>query len=85
MLICVECKKEMTCIKNGVNARWNGTHTYPGDLFQCTSCGTKILNTGNCNAYENKNHNENDLYMTESYEFYIQQKKNQKPGINLRD
>ncbi len=74
MLICTKCKKEMTCIENGINARWKGTHTYPGDLFRCNSCGTEILNTGNCNAYHNEKHTEKDIYMTESYRHYTANK-----------
>ena len=43
MNICVKCKKEMTCQKNGVVAVWHGTHCYRGDTYSCKSCGTTIL------------------------------------------
>jgi len=79
MLICMKCKKEMRCIENGINARWNGTHVYPGDLFKCTDCGVEILNTGNTNAYHSDRHSKKDVYMTESYRYYTVEK-----NINLR-
>ena len=64
----------MRCEQNGINARWNGTHTYPGDTFKCPNCGTMVLNTGNTTAYENRHHNEQDIYMTESYRHYTTSK-----------
>ena len=47
MLICMKCKKEMQCIEIGLGARWGESHVYPGDAFECSECGTKIINTGN--------------------------------------
>jgi len=47
MLVCAKCKKEMQCIKTGMNVRFNenGSHVYRGDLFQCTNCGATIAHT----------------------------------------
>lgn len=44
MIVCVPCKKEMTCIHNGTTCRWNkGTHVYNGDEYVCKGCGAKIV------------------------------------------
>jgi DNA-directed RNA polymerase subunit RPC12/RpoP len=47
MLICINCRKEMKCHKNGVHADYGQGHTYPGDVFVCTVCNYKILKTNN--------------------------------------
>ena len=76
MLIWTKCKKELRCETNGINARWNGTHIYPGDLFKCPVCGIEILNTGSTNAYHNEDHKRADIYMDNSYEYYTTKKFN---------
>ena len=43
MKICVSCKKEMRCKKNGVTAVWGANHAYAGDLFACEDCGNEVL------------------------------------------
>jgi len=45
MLVCVDCRKEMKCEKNGVGARFGESHVYPGDLYVCPECGKKIVLT----------------------------------------
>jgi len=46
MQVCVKCKKEMKCEKNGVAVRFgNGEHAYMGDTFKCPTCGTEIVVT----------------------------------------
>ena len=54
MKICVKCRKEMKCSKNGVAAVWNKSHVYPGDEFECPTCGNKIL-VCNEKPYHNPN------------------------------
>lgn len=45
MYVCLQCKKEMMCLKNGVGADYGHGHVYPGDSFVCKSCGIQILAT----------------------------------------
>lgn len=45
MIICANCKRELRCLKNGVGADYGCGHVYPGDLYICDSCGTKVLST----------------------------------------
>ncbi len=47
MLICVECKKEMTVVKNGYGVRYGQSHVYPGDLLRCKGCHTEVIITNN--------------------------------------
>jgi len=51
MYICVECKQEMTCDKNGIGADFGHGHIYAGDRFKCMQCGKEILAT-NAVAYQ---------------------------------
>ena len=62
MQICMNCKKEMICSKNGVTAVWHGQHCYTGDAYKCKECGAEVLVT-NRDAY----HNPNALYGVSSY------------------
>ena len=63
MLICVKCKREMYCLKNGVGADFGHGHVYAGDTFKCRECGFVILNTGNVNAYQDPEHKCQDEYV----------------------
>jgi len=45
MLICVKCRREMHCVKNGFGARWGAAHYYAGDLFKCPNCGWEVVKT----------------------------------------
>lgn len=45
MLVCVDCKKEMTVVKNGYGVRYGQSHVYPGDLFKCKSCNVEVIRT----------------------------------------
>ena len=45
MYICVGCKIEMRCDKNGVGADFGHGHVYPSDRFRCPECGCQILAT----------------------------------------
>ena len=81
MLICAKCKKEMKCKLNGVHCRWNGSHVYAGDLFECSSCGNQTIHT-NTNAHFSEVYTDTkyDYYMDTWYEDNIQKPDN----INLR-
>ena len=52
MKICIKCKREMTCLRNGVAAVWGTSHCYSGDLWECKQCGNQILN---CNETNHQN------------------------------
>ncbi len=63
MLICVTCKKEMICDKNGVGIDFGHGHVYPSDRFKCPVCGLLILNSGNCNANHDPDHKSQEEYI----------------------
>lgn len=63
MLICVQCKREMFCLKNGVGADFSHGHVYPGDTFKCRECGIVILNTGNCTANHDPDYIQQEEYI----------------------
>ena len=52
MYICVKCRREMQCLKNGVGADFGFGHVYPGDMFECRFCGIKILATNRNSIYD---------------------------------
>lgn len=62
MLICVECKTEMHCDKNGVGADFSHGHIYPADRFKCPVCHKMILKT-NESAIHDPDHNTQDEYL----------------------
>lgn len=70
MVVCVKCKKEMQCIDMGIAARWNGTHAYPGDLFECPTCGAQILKCNTAPVYCDKLR-EKDIYMDGTFRKYV--------------
>lgn len=43
MKVCVKCRREMRCDKNGVGADFGFGHVYAGDRFKCPECGLEIL------------------------------------------
>jgi hypothetical protein len=45
MIVCVKCKKEMTCVKTGYGVRFGEAHVYPGDLFECQECRSQVVST----------------------------------------
>ena len=67
MKICVICKVELHCLKNGVGADFGHGHTYAGDLYACGICSMEVLF---CNSWPSK-----DLEY-ENQEYYV----NVKPG-----
>lgn len=52
MYICVSCRREMLCEKNAVGADFGFGHVYPGDKFQCPTCGRGILATNRKPVYD---------------------------------
>jgi DNA-directed RNA polymerase subunit RPC12/RpoP len=62
MYICVDCRKEMLCDKNGVGANFGGGHVYAGDRFKCPDCGKMILATNSQSIYD-KNLSTQDEYL----------------------
>ncbi len=43
MKICIDCRREMKCIKNGVFAHFGDGHVYSGDSYQCPKCLCRLL------------------------------------------
>jgi hypothetical protein len=41
--ICVLCKKELVCKKNGVVVRWRAHWCRVADEYMCPSCGAGVL------------------------------------------
>lgn len=62
MYICVPCRKEMRCDKNGVGADWGNGHVYPADRYKCDFCGYTILST-NQNSIHDPDHETQDEYL----------------------
>ena len=56
MKICVKCRREMRCTKNGIGADFGNGHIYPTDKFECPECGIEVLDSGNQNAYQDPDH-----------------------------
>lgn len=52
MLVCVECKQKMTCVKNGKGVRFGHAHVYPGDMYECPKCGKQVINTTRVAIYD---------------------------------
>jgi len=44
MLACVECKREMKVLKNGVGLDFGHGHVYPSDIWICPECGKQTAN-----------------------------------------
>ena len=68
MNVCVQCKKEMVCHKNGVNVRFgNGEHCYIGDSFKCPECGNEIVVTNPVPYYDQglKRQTDTDIWMND--------------------
>ena len=63
MLICVKCKKEMLCDKNGVGADFGEGHVYPSDRFKCKTCGHLVLTTNRSSIYD-PDYRTQDEYLT---------------------
>lgn len=54
-MICVNCRKEMTCVKTGMIAIWNGSHCYSGDNYKCSNCLNRILITSSFPFHKEEN------------------------------
>ena len=62
MIVCLKCKREMRCKKNGVGVRYNGTHVYYGDSFECPECKS-ISIVCNTNPCEDSKYQPDDIFM----------------------
>ena len=62
MKICVACKTELHCLKNGVGADFGHEHVYAGDLYSCGICGIEVLFC-NTNAYKDYGYKVQDYYI----------------------
>lgn len=51
MIVCVECKKEMTCTKTGIGVNFGNGHVYAGDKYGC-KCGREIISTNPQAGYD---------------------------------
>lgn len=47
MLICMECKAQLTCTKVDVAAEYPQNRIFPGSLYECPNCKMQILKTRN--------------------------------------
>lgn len=43
MLVCANCGRELTCVKNGVVVLWTESHCKRGDAWACEQCGSHIV------------------------------------------
>ena len=62
MYICIACKKEMLCFKNGVGIDYGNGHVYPSDIFECPYCQVRIAAT-NRNSIHDPEHKTQDAYI----------------------
>jgi len=64
MKICATCKKELRCIKNGMNIRFSfdGRHAYKADLYECPICKVKIA-FGNQAPIYDEHFKDEDVFM----------------------
>jgi hypothetical protein len=62
MYICLDCKKQLVCTKNGVGADFGLGHIYPGDTFKCPKCGLGILATNSKPIFD-PGHSSQDDYV----------------------
>jgi hypothetical protein len=42
MLVCVKCKEELVCLRNGVGVDFGGGHIYASDRYGCPKCKTEV-------------------------------------------
>ncbi len=45
MFVCVQCREEMRCDKNGVGVHIGHGYVYAGDRWKCYGCGAMIIST----------------------------------------
>ena len=62
MYICVGCRREMVCDKNGVGADFGQGHVYCSDRFRCQFCGAMILATNKTASFDPE-YNYQDEYL----------------------
>jgi DNA-directed RNA polymerase subunit RPC12/RpoP len=62
MYICIACRKELKCLKNGVGIDYGGFHVYPSDTFVCPGCGIQIAATNRSAIYD-KDYKSQETYI----------------------
>ncbi len=62
MYVCVKCRREMICDKNGVGAQFGTAHVYLGDRFKCPVCEDMILATAGKPVFD-REHNLAEEYL----------------------
>ncbi len=62
MKICVDCRIELRCLKNGVGADFGHGHVYPGDLYVCPACKSQVL-LCNSNSVSDNEYSTQELYV----------------------
>lgn len=62
MYICIACRKELRCLKNGVGLDFGNGHVYPSDTFVCPGCGIQIAATNRSPTHD-KDYSFQDTYI----------------------
>ena len=62
MIICVGCKREMKCEKNGADTHYGNGHVYAGDAYVCPECGAHIIRT-NPRPYRDEGYADRKYYL----------------------
>ena len=62
MFVCVKCRADMRCDKNGVGIDYGHGHVYAGDRWKCPKCGHMIINC-NDNPIHDPEYKTQDEYL----------------------
>lgn len=62
MIVCVNCKQEMQCTKNGVGIDFGNGHIYAGDKYSCSQCNATIIRT-NAASHHDPEYTFHDEYL----------------------
>lgn len=65
MIICVQCRKEMNCNKNGVGADFGNGHIYPADRYKCPKCGAMVLRTNDVPIFDPEHYTQEEYFKME--------------------
>ena len=52
MNVCVKCRVEMRCSKNGMQCVFGTDHVYAGDKFTCPICGAEFVRCNKAPHYD---------------------------------
>lgn len=62
MMICVQCAREMRCVKTGVSADFGEGHCYAGDQFLCPGCLVQVIKANDAPHFDPE-HIHHDVYL----------------------